>query len=72
MEDSKIRKSQNGKNMSSAPYQGSEMRYAMNCSQGKLGIGVASPVKPKMPEYGVAYKVLSVKNGAPDVKGGKI
>lgn len=67
-----IRKSDSGRNMKSAPYDRAEMNYAMNCSQGKLGIGVANPVKPKMPEYDVAYKVISVKDGHHDVKGGKI
>jgi len=64
-----IRKSDSGHNNSRAPYEAREMRYAMDCSQGKLGIGLGHEVKAKMPEYGVYGHVLSVKDGHHDVKG---
>lgn len=67
-----IRKSDSGHNNTKAPYSSSEMNCAKHVSQGKLGIGISEPKMAKMPEYGVGYKVLSVKDGHHDVKGGKI
>jgi len=61
-----------GKHHARAPYSSSEMRSAMDCSNGKQGLGLAPVEHAKMPEYGVYGKVISVTHGHHDVKGSKI